>query len=47
MRNGVNSDFNSLNDHAYTLFRLLVSSEDFAVAMKALAEKREPQFKGR
>jgi enoyl-CoA hydratase/carnithine racemase len=47
MRDGLNSDFNSLNNHAYSLFRLLVGSEDFAEAMKALGEKREPQFRGR
>jgi enoyl-CoA hydratase/carnithine racemase len=46
MRDGLNSDFNSLNDHAYSLLSFLVGSEDFAEAMKALAEKREPQFKG-
>jgi enoyl-CoA hydratase/carnithine racemase len=47
MRDGMNSDLKSLNDHAYSLFRLLVGSEDFAEAMKALAEKREPHFQGK
>jgi len=46
MRNGLNSDFNSLNDYAYSLFGLLIGTEDFVEAMKALMEKREPQFKG-
>jgi enoyl-CoA hydratase/carnithine racemase len=45
MRDGLNSDFNALNDYTFSLFRLLVGSEDFAEAMKALGEKREPQDK--
>jgi enoyl-CoA hydratase/carnithine racemase len=47
MRDGLNSDSKSLNDHAYSLFRLLLGSEDYAEAMKAFAEKREPQYRGR
>jgi enoyl-CoA hydratase/carnithine racemase len=46
MRDGLNSDFNSLNDHAYSPFGFLLGTEDFVEAMKALVEKRESQFKG-
>lgn len=47
MRDGLNSDSKSLNDHAYSLFRLLLGSEDYTEAMKAFSEKREPKYNGK
>jgi len=47
MRNALFSDLKSSQDYAIVLLRQLVSTEDFAEAMKALMEGREAQFKGR
>jgi len=47
MRDGLTSDLKTSQDYAFSLLVQLIKSDDFAEAVNARKEKREPHFKGR